>query len=87
MAENKRPIRTCVACRASDEKQGLLRIVKDSSGVVSIDPTGKKPGRGAYICRSVECINAAAKKKSFGRALRTVVPAGVIEELLNTVRE
>jgi hypothetical protein len=87
MTAKKRPIRTCVACRSSDEKKELLRLVRTAAGEVAIDPTGKKPGRGAYVCRSAECIAVAVKKKRFERALRTVVPAKLIEELLKTVQE
>ena len=76
-----------MACRSSDEKKELLRLVRTAAGEVAIDPTGKKPGRGAYVCRSAECIAVAVKKKGFERALRTVVPAKLIEELLKTVQE
>lgn len=85
--EKKRPIRTCVACRSSDEKRGLLRIVRSATGEVSIDPTGKRPGRGAYVCRKLDCISLAIKKKSLERALRTAVPASLIEELKKVVQE
>lgn len=87
MKPAKRPIRTCIACRSSDDKKGLIRIVKSSTGEVSIDLTGKKPGRGAYVCRSVQCVTAAAKKKGFERALRTVVPVKLIDELLEAVQK
>jgi predicted RNA-binding protein YlxR (DUF448 family) len=81
MSAKKRPIRTCVACRSSDEKNGLLRIVRSSTGEIAIDPTGKKPGRGAYICRKPECVAAAAKRKALDRALRAAVPVELIERL------
>ena len=87
MSAKKRPVRTCVACRSSDEKKEFLRLVKTSSGEVEIDPTGKKPGRGAYICRSADCVAAAVKRKSFERALRTTVPAKLLEKLAKVVQE
>jgi predicted RNA-binding protein YlxR (DUF448 family) len=86
MSPEKRPIRTCVACLSSDNKKELLRVVKSSTGEITIDPTGKKPGRGAYICRSEKCLTAAVKKKGFERALRTVVPAELFENLKRTVQ-
>lgn len=86
MESKKRPIRTCVACRSSDEKNDLIRVVKSSTGEILVDPTGKKPGRGAYICRKTECIEAAAKKKGFERALRTTVPPTLIEDLKGVVQ-
>jgi uncharacterized protein len=81
MSEKKRPIRTCVACRTSDEKGGLIRLVRGSDGKISIDATGKKPGRGAYVCNKIECVTTAFKKKGLDRALRTAVPAELVEEL------
>lgn len=87
MTPGKTPIRTCVACRSSSEKKELLRVVKTSSGEVVIDPTGKMPGRGAYVCRSVDCVAAAVKKKALERALRTAVPAALIDELYQAVQE
>lgn len=87
MVEKKRPIRTCIACRTSDEKKGLLRVVRSASGEIEIDPSGKKPGRGAYICLSDQCVAMAIKKKSFERALRAAVPGEIVEELKKTVQE
>lgn len=87
MNEKKRPIRTCVACRTSGDKRGLLRVVRGADGVISIDPTGRKPGRGAYICYSSACVAAAKKKKGFERALRTAVPASFFEELELAMQE
>jgi uncharacterized protein len=87
MIVKKQPIRTCVACRTSGDKRGLLRVVRGSDGLISIDPTGKKPGRGAYICRSSKCVAAAVKKKMFERALRTAIPAEMIEQIEFAVQE
>jgi len=87
MSSGKRPIRTCVACRSSDYKEKLLRVVRSATGEIDVDPTGKKPGRGAYICRSEKCLTAAVKKKGFERGLRTVVPAELIDRIKRTVQE
>jgi hypothetical protein len=87
MKARRRPIRTCVACRSSDEKSGLVRVVRKPDGGVCIDPTGKQPGRGAYLCRKQECVAAAAKRKGLERALGTAVPADLIEELNRVVQE
>jgi predicted RNA-binding protein YlxR (DUF448 family) len=81
-AKTKRlAIRSCVVCRSATAKGDLLRIVRTADGVVKIDPTGKASGRGAYICRSADCIAGAIKRKRLDRALRTAVPAGIYEEL------
>jgi hypothetical protein len=74
-------IRSCVTCRSATGKSDLLRIVRATDGIVKIDPTGKASGRGAYVCRSAECIAGAVKKKRLDRALRTSVPAAIYEEL------
>lgn len=87
MSSYKWPIRTCVACRSSHDKKDLLRVVLSATGEIDIDPTGKKPGRGAYICRSEKCLMAAVKKKGFERGLRTVVPAELIDRIKRTVQE
>lgn len=66
----KKKQRTCVACGATDTKRALLRIVRSPLGVVSFDPSGRAPGRGAYVC-SAECFAAARKAGKLDRALRT----------------
>ena len=63
------PLRMCVACRAQKPKTELVRIVRDKSGEVSLELGGRKPGRGAYICKSVECLEKARKSKALERAL------------------
>lgn len=59
----KIPERTCMACNKQMPKQELLRIVKSKDGLVEIDLTGKKNGRGAYICKNEECLNKIIKSK------------------------
>ena len=61
--------RSCIACGKLAGKAELMRIVRDPSGAVSFDKTGRAPGRGAYVC-SEECFAAACKKKKLDRALR-----------------
>ena len=64
------PIRTCVACRETDEKRDLLRVVRQPDGSVCYDPKGKMSGRGAYVCARAECIALAKKQKKFERSLK-----------------
>ena len=64
------PIRTCVACRTSDAKRGLLRVVRQPDGVVVYDSKGKLPGRGAYLCAQATCIALARKQKKLERSLK-----------------
>lgn len=64
------PQRTCVACRRSDAKRGLVRVVRDADGRVAVDETGRRNGRGAYLCRDPQCWANAVKRKAIERALR-----------------
>lgn len=76
-----------MACRTSGEKKSLIRIVRTSEGRVVIDATGKLPGRGAYVCPSVSCLNKAIKEKRLSRALRIEVPEEVIQEAKQIVSQ
>ena len=64
--------RSCVACGRQADKVALLRIVRDPSGTVAFDATGRAPGRGAYVC-SEECFAAACKRKKLDRALKATL--------------
>lgn len=69
------PQRTCVACRTTGAKRGLVRVVRSAEGTVEVDETGKKPGRGAYLCRTRECWDKALKGKVLEYALKTAITA------------
>ena len=60
----------CIACRRSDAKRGLIRLVRDAAGHVAIDTTGKRAGRGAYLCHDLACWEQALKRHGLERALR-----------------
>ncbi|NTU85039.1 MAG: YlxR family protein [Chloroflexales bacterium] len=64
------PQRTCIACRRTDTKRGLIRIVRDASGRLAVDPTGRRNGRGAYLCHDPACWESALKRHTIERALR-----------------
>ena len=64
------PQRTCIACRRTDAKRGLMRLVRDAEGHVALDPTGKRAGRGAYLCHNPACWDQALKRQGLARALR-----------------
>jgi hypothetical protein len=81
--QRKTPIRTCVSCRTSSDKRSLVRIVRTSEGEVRVDPTGKVPGRGAYLCGAKECVALAIKANKLGRALRCEIPERFRTELEN----
>jgi hypothetical protein len=67
------PQRSCVACRTTAAKRELVRIVRLASGAVEVDPTGKKAGRGAYLCRRRACWDEALKRSRISKALRTAL--------------
>jgi predicted RNA-binding protein YlxR (DUF448 family) len=75
------PQRTCVACRGTEAKRGLVRVVRTPDGHVERDPTGKKNGRGAYVHETVECWEQALRKDRLARALKVTVPPDDIEAL------
>ena len=77
----KIPMRMCVGCREMKEKRELLRIVKNAEGQISFDRVGKAPGRGAYICRSEECLTKAVRQHQLERALETKIDEAVFAQL------
>lgn len=84
------PIRTCIGCRGKFPKKDLLRFVQDAAGNLRTDPTGKAPGRGAYVCRSQACIHVAFKSQKINAHLRFNFSRQVVDsfkqELLNLNR-
>ncbi len=76
----KPPQRTCVSCGANLSKRELVRIVRADVGV-DVDPTGRKNGRGAYLCRRAECWDKATKSDGLGRALRRTLTTDEIARL------
>jgi predicted RNA-binding protein YlxR (DUF448 family) len=80
--QKKIPLRKCVGCQEMKPKRELIRIVySQSQGSVALDPTGKKAGRGAYICRNADCLALARKKKALERSLKTTVTEEIYETL------
>lgn len=79
------PIRTCVVCRQTSAKKTLLRVIRrpeKAGGGVTVDPSGRAAGRGAYVCASPECIEKAIKQRRFERSLSVPnVPATLADEL------
>ena len=65
------PQRTCIACRQIKEKKALIRLVRAENGVAEVDISGKKPGRGAYLCPKKDCWELGLKKNRLEYALRT----------------
>ena len=76
-----------MACRAGSDKAALVRVVRATDGAIRVDPTGRLPGRGAYVCATAECAAKALKQKRFDRALRAQAPPELAEELEGVVRK
>jgi predicted RNA-binding protein YlxR (DUF448 family) len=68
MQQRKIPMRQCGGCGEMKPKRQLVRVVRSPEGDISLDLTGRKNGRGSYICKSIDCFNMAVKRKSFFRA-------------------
>lgn len=77
----KIPMRQCVGCREMKPKKELVRVVKSPEGVISMDLRGKAPGRGAYVCRNMECLRRAIKSKALERGFETAIPQEVYDRL------
>ncbi len=81
MREKKIPMRKCTGCGEMKPKIELIRVVKSPEGEISLDLTGKKSGRGAYVCRSKECFDKARKSKRFEKAFETAIPDSVYDDM------
>lgn len=77
----KIPVRMCTGCRESRPKTELVRVVRGPDGTVSVDLTGKKSGRGAYICRRTECLKRAKKSRALQRALECEVTEEIFQRV------
>ena len=87
MKEKKVPMRMCVGCREMKPKRELLRVVRSPEGEVSIDLTGRKPGRGAYLCKNAECMKRAIKQRQLERAFECALGEETHASLLEALKE
>ena len=81
MKSKKMPMRNCVGCMESKNKSDLIRVIKTPEGQVVVDGTGRKNGRGAYICPSIECLKKAKKTKALQRSLNIVIPDEIYADI------
>lgn len=81
MKKRKIPLRMCIGCKEKRDKRELLRIVRTPEGVTEIDRTGKKAGRGAYVCSRKACLEKAIKSKELKRALKADISEEVVKDL------
>ncbi len=79
------PIRHCMGCNGAFEKKTLLRICKTKDGEISFDASGKAEGRGAYICKSAECLKKVQKSRRFNRVMQCRIDDEIYETLAKEV--
>ena len=75
------PMRMCMGCSQMNPKKDLVRVVRSAAGEVSLDLTGKKSGRGAYVCKQTECLKKARKSRRIDRALNVEIPEEVYDAM------
>ena len=81
MQTKKVPMRKCTGCGMQKPKRELIRVVLNKEGEISLDATGKKPGRGAYLCPNPECLKKAKKNRGLERGLSTRIDPEIYEKL------
>ena len=87
MKTKKIPMRMCLGCGEMKPKRELIRVVKSKEGDISLDLTGKKSGRGAYICKSVECFEKARKARKFERSFSCMISEDIYNSMERELRE
>ncbi len=83
----KVPMRQCIGCGCMKSKKEMMRVLKDAEGNISLDVTGKKNGRGAYLCISEECLTKAKKNRGLERSFKMSIQEEVYESLEKEFRE
>ena len=81
MVAKKVPMRQCTGCREMKSKRDMIRVIKTAENEICIDATGRKNGRGAYICPNVVCLKQAMKNRGLERSLKTAIPETVYQQL------
>ena len=81
----KIPLRTCIGCNEKKTKKELIRIVKDKEGNICVDKTGKKEGRGAYICDNINCLEKVIKTKRLEKVLDTKISEEIYINLRSVI--
>ena len=87
MKTKKIRMRMCLGCGEMKPKRELIRVVKSKEGDISLDLTGKKSGRGAYICKSVECFEKARKARKFERSFSCMISEDIYNSMEGELRE
>lgn len=83
----KVPQRTCLGCGTVQSKRNMIRVVRTPDGSIEIDPTGKRSGRGAYVCPDEKCLNLVKKGKRIEKVLGVTLPSSIYEMLQARIEE
>ena len=83
----KIPMRQCVGCGENKDKKNLIRVLKTGEEEIILDDTGKKNGRGAYICKNVACMEKAIKTKGLDRSFKMAIPQSVYDQLMEEMKK
>ena len=87
MTGKKIPLRQCIGCQEMKNKKEMIRVIKTAEGEIMLDATGRKNGRGAYLCPSMECFRKATKGKGLERSFKVAIPKEVYEALEKEMEE
>ena len=87
MSVKKIPLRQCIGCGEMKSKTEMIRVIKTAEGEILLDATGRKNGRGAYLCPSMECFKKAVKGRGLERSFKMAIPREVYETLEKEMEE
>ncbi|WP_178313144.1 RNase P modulator RnpM [Lacrimispora sp. 210928-DFI.3.58] len=87
MSMKKIPLRQCIGCGEMKSKKEMIRVIKTAEDEILLDATGRKNGRGAYLCPSMECFRKAVKGKGLERSFKMAIPKEVYETLEKEMEE
>ena len=87
MSMKKVPLRQCIGCQEMKSKKEMIRVIKTAEDEIVLDATGRKNGRGAYLCPSMECFKKAVKSKGLERSFKMAIPKEVYETLEKEMEE
>ena len=87
MSVKKIPLRQCIGCGEMKSKKEMVRVIKTAEGEILLDATGRKNGRGAYLCPSMECFKKAVKGRGLERSFKMAIPREVYETLEKEMEE
>ena len=87
MSMKKVPLRQCIGCQEMKSKKEMIRVIKTAEDEIMLDATGRKNGRGAYLCPSMECLKKAVKGEGLERSFKMAIPKEVYETLEKEMEE